>query len=81
MDGRMTLPGRTEVGERTFSPWIDRLSLAIFVTAAIFAHKPISEFLEGSVGAYSEIFTACGLVILAPVMATSLGKLVVRLFD
>ena len=81
MDGRMTLPGRTEVGEGSFSPWIDRFSLAIFVFAAIFAHGPISEFLEDSGGAHSGILTACGLVILVPVMATSLGKLIVRLFD
>ena len=73
------LPGRTEVGPRSFSPWIDRFALVIFSFVAYNSYAPLSSFLGGFFGSISEEITVCLLLILVPTMATSLGKLVVRL--
>lgn len=73
------LPGRSEVGARNFSPWTDRGSLFLSVVAAVLAASEISSFLERWLGGRAMTATVCGLVILVPLLATSLGKLVVRL--
>ncbi len=73
------LPGRSEVGDRSFSPWIDRGSLILSVVAAVLAAPEISSFLEQWLGGRAMTATVCSLVVLVPLLATSLGKLVVRL--
>jgi hypothetical protein len=73
------LPGRNEVGGRSFSPWIDRGSLFLFVVAAVIAAPEISSFLEQWLGGRAMDATICGLVVIVPLLGTWLGKLVVRL--
>ena len=79
MVGGGPLPGRSEVGDHSFSPWVDRGSLVLSVVAAVFAAPEISSILEQWLGGRAMAATVCGLVILVPLLATSLGKLVVRL--
>ncbi|MDP6661662.1 MAG: hypothetical protein QF545_01805 [Candidatus Thalassarchaeaceae archaeon] len=79
MAGMGSLPGRSEVGGRVFSPWIDRVSLVLTVVAAVIAAPEISSFLEEWLGGSAMTATVCGLMIIVPLFATSLGKLVVRL--
>ena len=79
MAGVGSLPERSEVRVRSFSPWIDRSSLILFATGAVIAAPEIASFLEQWLGGTAIIATTCGLVILVPILATSLGKLVVRI--
>ena len=81
MDGELSLPGRTDVGGKSFSPWVDRFALALLAVLAIFAHGQIASFLDGNGVPYPEIAGGCGHIIAVPIIATSVGKLVVRLFD
>jgi hypothetical protein len=79
MAGVGSLPERSEVGGRSFSPWIDRSSLILFAAGAVIAAPEIASFLEQWLAGMAMPVTMCGLVILVPILATSLGKLVVRL--
>ena len=79
MAGVGSLPERSEVSVRSFSPWIDRGSLILFAAGAVIAAPEIAYFLEQWLGGTAMITTACSLVILVPILATSLGKLVVRM--
>ena len=79
MDGPETLPNRTEVGSKKFSPWPDRLALVSLSIIAFIAAPLISSSLEGFIGHYSMFVTICGFLILIPVLATSFGKMYVRI--
>ena len=79
MAGVGSLPERSEVRGRNFSPWVDRSSLILFAAGAVIAAPEIASFLEQWLGGTAMIATVCGLVILVPILATSLGKLVVRM--
>ncbi len=79
MDGASTLPNRSEVGDRSFSPWIDRICLAIFIGVAVVSGPEIATYFEQWLGVTSMAVTVCGMVVIVPVLATSMGKFVVRM--
>ena len=73
------LPNRTEIGDKSFSPTIDRFSLFVLSFLGILAFPEIEEALEQSMGAISSLVTFCGLIILIPIIATAIGKMYVRI--
>ena len=73
------LPNRSEIGDKSFSPTIDRLSLFALSFLGIVAFPEIEEALEPSMGAISSVRTVCGLVIVIPLIATAIGKMYVRI--
>ncbi len=79
MDGSGTLPNRTEVGSRVFSPWTDRITLVALALGGILAAPWIASILNQWLGVWSMAATGCGLVILVPLISTSIGKLYVRI--
>ena len=79
MDNSGILPNRTETGDKSFSPTIDRFSLFVLSVLGILAFPEIEESLEPSMGAISSLATVCGLVTVIPIIATSIGKMYVRI--
>ena len=73
------LPNRSEIGDKSFSPTIDRLSLFALSFLGIVAFPEIEEALEPSMCAISSFATVCGLVTVIPIIATSIGKMYVRI--
>mgnify|MGYP003347789680 CR=1 FL=1 len=73
------LPNRTEIGDKSFSPTIDRFSLFVLSFLGILAFPEIEEALETSMGAKSGLVTVCGLVTVIPLIATYIGKMYVRI--
>ncbi|MDP7002367.1 MAG: hypothetical protein QF911_02175 [Candidatus Thalassarchaeaceae archaeon] len=78
MDEARTLPDRTGAGESSFSPWIDRSSLLILAIGAIVAGPYLASFLEQWLGEAALAVTVCSLLVVVPILATSLGKIIVR---
>ena len=73
------LPDRSEIGDKSFSPAIDRLSLLVLSVLGVLAFPEIKEVLEQSFGAMSGLMTICGLVTVIPLIATAIGKMYVRI--
>jgi EamA domain-containing membrane protein RarD len=73
------LPDRSEIGDKSFSPTIDRFSLFVLSVLGILAYPEIQKGLETSMGAISGLVTVCGLVTVIPLIATSIGKMYVRI--
>ena len=73
------LPDRSEIGEKIFSPMIDRLSLFVLSFLSILAFPEIEETIEPIMGDISGLVTVCGLVTVIPLIATSIGKMYVRI--
>lgn len=73
------LPDRSEIGDKSFSPMIDRFSLVLLSVLGIFTYPEIERGLEPSMGAISGLVTFCGLFTLIPLIATSIGKMYVRI--
>ena len=73
------LPNRSEIGDKSFSPTIDRISLLVLSVLGVLAFPEIKEVLEPSIGAMSAFMTICGLIIVIPLIATSIGKMYVRI--
>ena len=73
------LPNRTEIGDKSFSPTIDRFSLFVLSFLGILAFPEIEEALEPIMGAISSLMTVCGLVTVIPLIATAIGKMYVRI--
>jgi len=73
------LPIRGEPGNRNFSPWIDRFCLLVISSIAILCMEVVASFLEQWLGSNSLPLTVCGLLVLVPILSTSLGKLIVRI--
>tara|TARA_Y100000588_G_scaffold355499_1_gene410737 strand:+ start:2705 stop:2950 length:246 start_codon:yes stop_codon:yes gene_type:complete len=78
MDGSGTLPERTEVGSKVFSPWADRITLVALALGGVLAAPGISSVLDQWLGVWSMAATGCGLVVLVPLISTSIGKMYVR---
>ena len=74
-----TLPNRSEIGDKSFSPTIDRISLLVLSVLGVLAFPEIKEVLEPSIGAMSALMTICGLITVSPLIATSIGKMYVRI--
>ena len=73
------LPNRSEIGDKSFSPTIDRISLLVLSVLGVLAFPEIKEVLEPSIGAMSALMTICGLITVNPLIATSIGKMYVRI--
>ncbi len=73
------LPNRSEIGDKSFSPRIDRISLLVLSVLGVLAFPEIKEVLEPSIGAMSGLMTICGLITVIPLIATSIGKMYVRI--
>ena len=73
------LPNRSEIGDKSFSPTIDRISLLVLSVLGVLAFPEIEEMLEPSLGAISGLMTICSLIIVIPLIATSIGKMYVRI--
>ena len=73
------LPNRSRIGDKSFSPTIDRISLLVLSVLGVLAFPEIKEVLEPSIGAMSGLMTICGLITVIPLIATSIGKMYVRI--
>ena len=73
------LPDRSEIGDKSFSPTIDRFSILVLSVLGVLAFPEIEEMLEPSLGAISGLTTICSLIIVIPLIATSIGKMYVRI--
>ena len=73
------LPNRSGIGDKSFSPTIDRISLLVLSVLGVLAFPEIKEVLEPSLGAMSALMTICGLITVIPLIATSIGKMYVRI--
>ena len=78
MEGAGILPNRSDVGDGVFSPWADRISLVALIIAGVALAPDISSAIEPVVGEWSMASTACGLVVIVPLISTWIGKLYVR---
>ena len=79
MSSSEILPNRSEIGYKSFSPTIDRFTLLVLSILGILAFPKIEELLEPSMGAISGLMTMCGLITVIPLIATSVGKMYVRI--
>ncbi len=78
MEGAGILPNRSDVGDVVFSPWTDRLSLVALILVGVAFAPDISSAIEPVVGEWSMASTACGLVVIVPLISTWIGKLYLR---
>tara|TARA_B100001094_G_scaffold199552_1_gene193631 strand:+ start:1845 stop:2090 length:246 start_codon:yes stop_codon:yes gene_type:complete len=79
MEGPGALPGRTDVGDKIFSPLVDRISLISLIVIGVVVAPDLSSALEPELGGKALASVACGLVIVIPLIASSIGKLYVRI--
>ena len=73
------LPGRTEVGSKSFSPFVDRFALALLSIIGVILAPELASAMEASLGGKSLTAVVCGLIIAIPLIASSIGKLYVRI--
>ena len=73
------LPDRSEIGEKSFSPMIDRFSLFVLSVLGILAFPEIEKAIEPSMGAVPGIVTVCGLITVIPLIPTTIGQVYVRI--
>ena len=73
------LPDRSEIGDKSFSPMIDRFSLFVLSVLGILAFPEIEKAIEPSMGAISGLVTVCGLITVIPLIATTIRKVYVRI--
>ncbi len=79
MEDSGALPGRSEIGSKIFSPSVDRFSLIVLSIFGIILAPEIASGLEPLLGEKSFSAVACGLIIAIPLIASSIGKLYVRI--
>ena len=79
MEDPGALPGRTDVGDKIFSPLVDRISLISLIVIGVVVAPELSSALEPELGGKALASVACGLVIVIPLIASSIGKLYVRI--
>ena len=79
MEDTGSLPGRTEVGTKIFSPFVDRFSLVSLSIIGIILAPEFASVVEPTLGGKSLNAVVCGLIIAIPLIASSLGKLYVRM--
>ena len=79
MEETGSLPGRTEVGSKIFSPFVDRFSLVLLSIIGVILAPELSSAMEPSLGDKSLTAVVCGLIIAIPLIASSIGKLYVRI--
>ena len=79
MEETGSLPGRTEVGSKIFSPFVDRFSLVLLSIIGVILAPELASAMEPSLGDKSLTGVVCGLIIAIPLIASSIGKLYVRI--
>jgi len=79
MEDSGVLPGRSDVGAKSFSPFVDRFSLFSLTIVGILFASELSVFFEPIFGDGSFSVVVCGLIISVPLIASSIGKLFVRI--
>ena len=79
MEETGSLPGRTEVGSKIFSPFIDRFSLVLLSIIGVILAPELASAMEPSLGDNSLTTVVCGLIFVIPLIASSIGKLYVRI--
>ena len=79
MEGTGSLPGRTEVGSKICSPFVDRFSLVLLSIIGVILAPELASAMEPSLGDKSLTGVVCGLIIAIPLIASSIGKLYVRI--
>ncbi len=79
MEDSGSLPGRSEVGSKIFSPFVDRFSLIALSILGIIIAPDIASAMESTLGVKSLTAVACGLIVAIPLIASSIGKLYVRI--
>jgi len=73
------LPSRTEVGAKIFSPSVDRFSLVSLSIIGVIIAPEFASAMVPVLGSNSLSAVVCGLIIAIPLIATSIGKLYVRI--
>ena len=79
MEETGSLPGRTEVGSKIFSPFVDRFSLVLLSIIGVILAPELASAMEPSLGGKSLTAVVCGLIIAIPLIASAIGKLYVRI--
>jgi len=79
MEDAGPLPSRTEVGTKIFSPSVDRFSLVSLSIIGVIIAPEFASAMEPVLGSNSLSAVVCGLIIAIPLIATSIGKLYVRI--
>ena len=79
MEETGSLPGRTEVGSKIFSPFVDRFSLVLLSIIGVIIAPELASAMEPSLGGKSLTAVVCGLIFAIPLIASSIGKLYVRI--
>ena len=79
MEETGSLPGRTEVGSKIFSPFVDRFSLVLLSIMGVILAPELASAMEPSLGDNSLTAVVCGLIFAIPLIASSIGKLYVRI--
>ena len=79
MEDSGSLPGRSDVGDKIFSPLVDRISLISLIVIGVMISPLLSSELEPVLGGKAFTTVVCGLVIVIPLIASSIGKLYVRI--
>ena len=79
MEDTGSLPGRTEVGTKIFSPFVDRFSLVLLSIIGVILAPEFASAIEPTIGEESLTVVLCGLIITIPLVASSIGKLYVRI--
>ena len=79
MEETGSLPGRTEVGSKIFSPFVDRFSLVLLSIIGVIIAPELASAMEPSLGDNSLTTVVCGLIFVIPLIASSIGKLYVRI--
>ena len=79
MEETGSLPGRTEVGSKIFSPFVDRFSLVLLSIIGVILAPELASAMEPSLGDNSLTAVVCGLIFVIPLIASSIGKLYVRI--
>ena len=79
MEETGSLPGRTEVGSKIFSPFVDRFSLVLLSIIGVILAPELASAMEPSLGDNSLTTVVCGLIFVIPLIASSIGKLYVRI--
>ena len=79
MEDTEVLPRRSEVGEKSFSPFIDRFSLVLLTITGIIFARDLALSFDPVLGNWSFPAVFCGLIFSIPLIASSIGKMYVRI--
>ena len=79
MEDPGALPRRSEVGGKFFSPFVDRIALISLSIIGIILAPELSSAIEPALGGKSLTAVACGLILFIPLIASSIGKMYVRI--